>query len=179
MAQTVDRSHHDHLVRTVVADELTGLQNRRGLAVALYELDDPDAEYAIGVIDLDAFADINARLGHDAGNRVLQTIAENVERVVPDDAALFRPEGDEFVIILPNTTSPKALADVADAVDSAIREPIDLREGRCHVTASMGWSTTPSASPRWALTLADVAMAHAKQAGGGRSHTHSPFDPLW
>lgn len=111
---TIARELHELAVR----DELTGLYNRRyfnqelGRAVARSaEIGEP---LTLAILDLDDFKQINDSFGHQAGDVALRVVAECLNATVNGAAVTARIGGDEFAIILPNTTAGEGLAIAAD-----------------------------------------------------------------
>jgi diguanylate cyclase (GGDEF)-like protein len=95
-----------------VQDPLTGLLNRRGLqdsAALLHALDARRSTTTTVVeIDLDGFKSYNDTHGHDAGDRLLESVARDWSRALRRTDVLARTGGDEFVLVLPATTRPEA-----------------------------------------------------------------------
>ncbi len=173
------RSLGEWLVRADTVDELTGLENRRGLTCALFDMDVPDAAFSIGVIDLDEFADVNRRYGRVVGDAVLAIIADRLVAAAPTGARVYRPGGNEFVVLVPQAMGVEDLERLAASLMAAIRLPLGLPGGPWAMTASLGWATTPAGSPVQALAQADAAMYRAKREGGARHHAHQSFDAIW
>lgn len=176
---TTSRIRSERLVRAGIIDELTGLENRRGLTCALFDLDEPDAAFAIGVIDLDDFADVNRRYGRTVGDAVLAIIAGRLVAAAPTGAQVYRPGGNEFVVLVPGAKGVDELEQLAASLMEMIQLPLGLPGGPWAVTASLGWATTPAGSPVQILAQADAAMYRAKREGGACHHTHWNFDAIW
>jgi diguanylate cyclase (GGDEF)-like protein/putative nucleotidyltransferase with HDIG domain len=96
---------HQRLAVSAVTDSLTGLPNARSLfiqlASELARARDARSSFAVILIDLDGFKDINDGMGHLAGNRVLQKIAEGLRLRCREQDYVARMGGDEFVVIMP------------------------------------------------------------------------------
>lgn len=93
------------LNRLANCDGLTGLANRRSFSIALDEAcdvtGDDTGQTWLAMLDLDGFKAINDTYGHDAGDTVLITVAERLQKIMKDmDATIARFGGDEFAIIL-------------------------------------------------------------------------------
>lgn len=149
-------------------DPLTGIPNRRAfLEIAESEVH-RSARYGhpftVAYLDLDNFKTINDRLGHAAGDRALQHVAEAISRGLRANDVGARLGGDEFVVLLPETS-------VADA--HAVLERIRRRIGDAQcaedglVTVSVGCVTfeAPPASMDEMLKVVDRVMYSAKTAG--------------
>ena len=127
-AMVVDRSRAaDDLSWAATHDELTGLRNRSSVYDELETMLDGSAPTPVGVVyvDLDGFKPVNDRLGHSAGDRVLQEVAQRMLEVTPDDAVLARLGGDEFVIVAERDVDQ--LTAIAARIIAAVAQPIVLR----------------------------------------------------
>lgn len=171
---TEARAISERLSRQATHDELTGLINRRELLLRLNRLVDEGGAASVDLlfIDLDRFKDINDSFGHAAGDEVLRVIGERLLDMFPEGSHVSRIGGDEFVICLVDAPEGEA-ARVAGEVTVRMREPIQTPCVRASVGASIGVARYPiSASNAGELLRnADIAMYHAKRAGG--SHVWS------
>ncbi len=157
-------------------ESLTGCFNRR----AFYELFPRESDrsrrlgqgIALAFLDVDHFKDINDRLGHEMGDRVLQQLALRVQSVIRETDLLFRWGGEEFVMLLSHTAPDDAFS-LAERVRAAIADRPFLAgevEPPVTVTASLGTSGTSDypVAPDDLLTRADAACYRAKQQGRNR-----------
>ncbi|HIW63419.1 MAG TPA: GGDEF domain-containing protein [Candidatus Stackebrandtia excrementipullorum] len=153
-----------------MTDPLTGLPNRRRLDRFLRDLVSRGAAAMIGVIDLDGFKAVNDAHGHATGDQVLKRVAGIVARSVRIGDLLARAGGDEFVVVLPETTAEDAQS-IGDRVCEAVvqdewqRMVIDKT-----VSVSIGWAPL---KPRFtgvadAIHEADQAMYKVKRARARR-----------
>jgi diguanylate cyclase (GGDEF)-like protein len=150
----------DHRART---DPLTGLLNRDGLAHALR---DETRLYAVGVIDLDHFKQVNDEHGHDAGDLVLADLASLLQRGRNDDV-IARWGGEEIVIVMPDTTVDGAVARLQRLLEEA-RAFVRV-DAVGPITFSAGvTSSGPNEPFAAAMRRADEAMYRAKRAGRAR-----------
>jgi two-component system cell cycle response regulator len=159
-----------------LTDSLTGLYNRRYLTSHLESM----VERARGgakplsvlMIDIDHFKVINDSYGHAAGDDVLRAIAVEIGRSVREFDLTARIGGEEFIVVMPDTTGAAAMA-VADRLCSTIAEN-QVRTAAVqqllNVTASIGIATLlgPGESANNLLSRADEAMYRAKSAGRNR-----------
>lgn len=82
-------------------DPLTGLPNRRALDEYLAQLDNQqDTDFAVGVLDIDKFKQVNDQEGHDIGDDVLVDIATRVRAMLKSSDFVARTGGDEFTLVL-------------------------------------------------------------------------------
>lgn len=156
-----------------ITDALTGVHNRRyfdqalktEIARALRERE----EVSVLIVDIDFFKAINDTYGHQAGDEVLKAIASAMSKVVTRTADLLaRFGGEEFVIILPNTSNDGALH-VAQSICQAVAElKFDEIAKGIKMTVSIGvYSATPTISNHhedW-VRFADKALYQAKKNG--------------
>jgi diguanylate cyclase (GGDEF)-like protein len=155
-------AHHDYL---------TNLPNR---ALFLDRLDQALSlakrghyKSAVLFLDLDGFKAINDTLGHDAGDLLLQVVAQRLKPLVRDSDTVARIGGDEFTFVLNDIGSCDAVAAVAQKIITALAEPFALPHGKCQVGGSIGVALFPddSTDAEALLRMADEAMYVAKQNG--------------
>jgi diguanylate cyclase (GGDEF)-like protein/PAS domain S-box-containing protein len=156
-------------------DSLTGLMNRRALMNSLtYEVDRArryDSELSLILCDIDDFKDINDSLGHDAGDRVLQSVAATLRSVLRKSDIAGRYGGDEFMLILP-VTAKQGAERLAEKLLAAVQSPQPSDDGREPIRMSMSIgvsSLTPEDGNIDALIKrADKAMYVSKLGGKSR-----------
>jgi len=152
-------------------DHLTGLANRTlfndRLAQAISWADRNDHLVALLFLDLDHFKSINDSLGHNAGDRLLITVADRLKSCVRKTDVVSRFGGDEFTVILEGLTAAKDAASVAQKILEALLPPFDLDGHEVYVTASLGISMYPhdGGTTDELLRYADTAMYRAKEQG--------------
>jgi diguanylate cyclase (GGDEF)-like protein/PAS domain S-box-containing protein len=156
-------------------DALTGLANRRQLSQELAEAEDGEFDAMI-FVDLDRFKDINDRLGHSVGDRLLATVAARIgANVRPGDLAA-RLGGDEFAVLLRDTTRNQAEL-IARRLLDTIREKVTIDGHEIEIDASVGVAVSVPGDGRTSRDLlheSDVAMYVAKRDGRGRVAAFSP-----
>jgi diguanylate cyclase (GGDEF)-like protein/PAS domain S-box-containing protein len=171
---TEHRQMNHRLLHQATHDPLTGLPNRVRLLERLtILLSDADPGERVGVcsLDLDGFKGVNDTLGHEAGDRLLTTIARRLTQVIdPERHLVARMGGDEFVILVPHTAGSESVVQVAELVLAAVRRPIILDGHRLTVTASLGLveRTAAGTEPNELLRAADITLYWAKADGKGR-----------
>lgn len=154
-------------------DQLTGLHNRRHLdaqlPAVLAEATAAGRPVTAALIDVDHFKRINDRYGHDAGDRVLCTVAGLLRETVRQEDVLARWGGEEFLILAPYTDETGALL-FGERVRSAIAAdalPVSDTVG-VTITVSVGVATGVTAGGEDLIRRADAALYHAKAAGRDR-----------
>ena len=172
-------SHTRELVRT---DELTGLDNRRGLALYLKEARVQEGTLPEGLllIDCDAFKLINDRHGHQAGDRVLQSVANILRSMAGAQDLACRLGGDEFCLLLRRAT-PEMVQDAGEFVLSAVNGLLERSHGTphvCHLSIGAHLLEPQGDWSEW-YARADRALYQAKREGGARLRwSHDALDPL-
>lgn len=159
-------------------DVLTGLNNRR----AFFEYADVvDAQsrrynhsYVIAMIDIDHFKSVNDTWGHECGDVTLVDLATNLERALRETDVIGRIGGEEFAIIMPETTLEEA-ASLAERLRERI-EGLVIKTSKCEikVTASIGIAAfeDPSFTVEKVIGNSDTALYRAKNAGRNRVELH-------
>ena len=156
------------LVYTATHDPLTQLPNRslfsERLQHALNVAQRHERRVAVLFIDLDRFKNINDTLGHEAGDHVLQDIAERLGQCVRESDTIARQGGDEFVVLVEEFDEPQSIVAVAEKILAAVAKPLPLDGKEFHITASIGISTFPDDGNSLQVLLknADIAMYRAK-----------------
>ncbi|WP_420266310.1 EAL domain-containing protein [Candidatus Magnetominusculus dajiuhuensis] len=152
-------------------DALTGLPNRILFFDRLgHEIKSSTRYgYMLGVlyIDIDNFKLINDTMGHDAGDKLIKSIADRLLKSIRESDTVSRMSGDEFTVILSNVSNVNQIETVSNKLLASLKEPYDVN-GQTHtLTASIGISVFPSDSNSAGELLkhADTAMSHAKNAG--------------
>lgn len=155
-------AQHDSLTnlpnRALLNDRITQaieLAKRRGTYLALLFL------------DLDNFKHINDSLGHSTGDKLLQSIAQDLSTCVRSSDTVSRLGGDEFVILLTQDKHAQDAALTADKILTVLAKPHTIAEYVLYITTSIGISVYPAdgQDPETLIKNADIAMYHAKERG--------------
>ncbi|MDZ7585899.1 MAG: EAL domain-containing protein [Thiobacillus sp.] len=150
-------------------DGLTGLPNRAAfndrlnLAVARAR---PEAPCAVLLLDLDHFQNVNDTLGHEHGDLLLVAVAGRIRASLPEAAFMARFSGDEFVILLENTSVEQAKQVGQNLLQTMTRE-FDIGNDRLGISASLGIVAYPTdgESASVLMRYVDLALHRAKSAG--------------
>lgn len=162
------RSALEHLARH---DPLTSLPNRRfffeRLEHALAAARRSARPLAVIFVDLDHFKELNDSLGHSAGDRVLQAVANLLRSATRESDTVARLGGDEFVILIEQLDDPSRVAAVLHKLHERFQLPMLLDGHEVQVQASMGVSLFPRDGDdiESLVQQADRAMYTAKNAG--------------
>ncbi len=153
-------------------DPLTGLNNRRGLERSITEVGGIPAGCALLLADIDNFKTINDTHGHLLGDKVLRAVAQVVRFCIKGQDIAARMGGEEFAILLPETSVQGAAA-LAEKIRQAISKVsirrIDRNEYVGNVTLSVGVADSqPSDTLESLVERADAALYVAKRGGRNR-----------
>jgi diguanylate cyclase (GGDEF)-like protein/PAS domain S-box-containing protein len=160
-------------------DALTGLPNRilfmDRLGQALAAVARQHRQFALMFIDLDHFKAVNDKHGHEAGDAVLQEVANRLRRCVRRVDTVSRLGGDEFVVLLADIGGVDQAAHVAATIMQSVGRPIEAEVGSLSLSVSIGIAICPGdgEDPKTLLRHADVAMYHAKESGRSAFHFFS------
>jgi two-component system cell cycle response regulator len=170
------RERVDRGLELSVIDQLTGLYNRRYMTNQLQQFMQRAVmgkkPLSVMMLDIDHFKLINDTHGHQAGDEVLQEIADRLRQNVRPMDVVCRPGGEEFLVILPETAGDLAYA-AAERVRRSVASPAFsvLNDSRqVSVTISAGVSSLLGANDTMAelLSRADAALYQAKSGGRNR-----------
>lgn len=169
---TMDTDTFKRLEYMAYYDSLTGLPNRflffDHLKHVLARSQRNQCNVGIMFLDLDRFKDVNDAHGHLAGDTLLAKVAKRIQQCVRDSDIVARLGGDEFGVILPDITDSRSVALLASRIVARMSRAFDLDRRRCFMTVSIGIAMYPDdgGDSEVLLKHADMAMYHAKQAGG-------------
>jgi diguanylate cyclase (GGDEF)-like protein/PAS domain S-box-containing protein len=168
-----ERSRADERVRHMAHhDLLTGLPNR----AMFLEKTDNAAErlrrrgdmFAVLMLDLDRFKDVNDSLGHPAGDALLKDTARRLKSVLNEAEFVARLGGDEFAILQPIAADGRKEASaLAERIFNVISEPYDIDGSKIVVGTSIGIALAPfdGVEPSELMKQADLALYRQKSAG--------------
>ena len=152
-------------------DPLTGIPNRQffndQLTRATARARRDGRKVTLLYLDLDAFKVVNDTLGHDAGDQLLQEVAERIRRSVRAGDVVARLGGDEFAVLLEGLSGPRDVEAMANGLLETISKPYYIADRQLTITTSIGITVYPSdnADTQMLLKNADIAMYQAKDSG--------------
>jgi len=170
---------HMQVSELAVIDELTGVHNFRYFTERLTEERRRSERYSLPLslimVDIDWFKRTNDTHGHEVGNVVLKELVGVIKECIRDTDRLCRYGGEEFIVILPQTSSPDALV-----ISKRIREKVDAHEfggyngaPKLHVTVSVGVTSYPDNGLRTEELISAVDSALYQAKGSGKNQVCS------
>ena len=150
-------------------DDLTGLYNMRGFTILADQLLGQALRYSrpasMLMIDSDNLKTVNDVHGHEAGNRLLKTVAKCIEIELRHTDVLARYGGDEFVVLLPETAADRAVEVAQRIIKEVATAPLEFEGKRIETSVSIGLACYPEdgRSIDAVQARADRAMYRAKE----------------
>lgn len=171
-ADITERLLHEEKLRQLAEyDSLTGLTNRRlfqdRLQQAFYASERDGSVISIFFLDLDGFKDINDSLGHDAGDKLLEEVAQRLLDTLRRNDTVARFGGDEFVVLLGASEEKVDSMHVAQKILNVIAKPYEIFDQEVFITVSIGIAEGAhgTSSPNNLMKQADTALYLAKGEG--------------
>ena len=155
-------------------DSLTELLNRRAMDDLLRDearrTIRANQPFSVLMVDADYFKAINDRFGHAAGDEALRHLAQILSGLMRDSDRVGRFGGEEFIVLLPNTSSTEALSAAERLRDALVRRPWAWQGESLRLTVSTGVAAWrgPNDEVDLLLKRADAAMYRAKSLGRDR-----------
>ncbi|MGC4044699.1 MAG: sensor domain-containing diguanylate cyclase [Armatimonas sp.] len=163
---TAQRQAEEDVRWQALHDTLTGLPNRALLQQALEDslsvARSGRRRCAVLFLDLDRFKQVNDRLGHGIGDRLLCEVARRLQGAIRESDMVARISGDEFIVLLSEVVDEADARQVAERVRDALRKPCQLGPHELHIGGSIGVSSTPEMArapkfccvmPTWRCTV--------------------------
>ena len=147
-------------------DNLTGLYSYKFFYDYLTDIIAKEKPFVFLYIDINRFKFINDSYGHTIGDNVLQTIANRIKNICPDNGTLFRIGGDEFVLIVNGFISTEYAAAISEDILKLFNEPLVIEPYTLKINASIGISLYPSDTldKEELIRYADIAKYAAKNS---------------
>ncbi|WP_347302474.1 EAL domain-containing protein [Croceibacterium sp. TMG7-5b_MA50] len=161
--------------RAAMTDPLTGLGNRAAFQAQMRRLtEDGGAPFMLLLVDVDHLKDINDRLGHDAGDRLLLAVGQGLEAVAGPQAHVARIGGDEFSVLLPHDAP--ATAGIESALEALQGTSVTLDGRSWTMTFSVGLACYPEDGEDTQVLKrhADLALYQVKRHGRRGLYRYDP-----
>lgn len=171
---TEDFRSEEEASRLAKFDTLTGLANRHRMEhridSTLQTFRSAKRAAALLMLDLDRFKQVNDTLGHSAGDKLLQQVAERLNTVIAGRGEIGRLGGDEFQVLIPDMDDRGELGEIAKKIIQMLSQPYSVEEGRCSIGCSVGVAVAPyDGVERDELArAADLALYASKNGGRGQ-----------
>lgn len=162
------------LSQQILHDLRTKLPNRQYFTTALerrLRQADPNTGVTLYHLDIDGFSLINGSLGPSAGDELLQHVAHQLSSAVAEEKAMVaRVGGDEFAILIQNSSTTPDVMTMVDRIHDALAEPVYIRGHGIAPSVSVGVVHCPPAdtAPAELFRAADLALRRAKSRGCGQ-----------
>ena len=174
--EVADRKVAEERAQTLaLKDPLTNFHNRRALselgAEMIAKAIRRQKSLAMLMLDLDNFKNVNDVHGHAIGDALLQSVADEVAKLMPPNALTARLGGDEFACVFTfDASNPEVVDRVAEAVVARLSQPFDANGIFAHISVSVGiaHSATDCETIDALTRRADIAMYEAKHQGRNR-----------
>lgn len=179
VVRELERSEHNAR-EFALLDPLTGLGNRTlvqdRLAHAISELRRNCTRFAVHMVDLDRFKDVNDSLGHAVGDELLREVGDRLRQLVRNTDTVARVGGDEFIVLQTQISSAADVRRLSDRLERVLREPVRVGSHELAIAGSIGAviARDPNHEPAEYLRRADIALYHAKNGGRNRAASYSP-----
>ncbi|MEM8572584.1 MAG: EAL domain-containing protein [Pseudomonadota bacterium] len=154
-------------------DITTDLPNRKGFVQRMDDLmeggEDARPAFALFMLDLDRFKNVNDTLGHHVGDRLLAIVAERLRSQIDDDDMLARLGGDEFAVLVTSAHTPEALEALALKLVTCLNSPATIGSHEVYPGTSIGGARYPddAGDSGDLMKHADIALHRAKESGRG------------
>jgi diguanylate cyclase (GGDEF)-like protein/PAS domain S-box-containing protein len=168
---TMQKKAEERLRHMAYHDPLTGLANRNKLEQFINQIlaqsRRHQESFALMFIDLDRFKNINDTIGHEAGDLLLQIIADRLKGTTRNTDLVARLGGDEFVIVVTDVVKSESVALIAHKILESVMEAVVVKGQEIYITTSIGISLYPfdGQTMQTLMKNADLALYRAKDHG--------------
>jgi two-component system cell cycle response regulator len=170
----------EEIKQQTFVDELTGLYNSRylkfSISNSINRCKGQDKSFAVLFIDVDYFKSVNTQHGHVVGSDFLVAIGKSIRNTVREIDPVFRYGGDEFIVIL-NDSSQEGAYLIAERIRKGIERRVFSIQGlKLQTTVSIGLAMYPehAKNQEALLKFADLAMYSAKELSRNKVHIYTP-----
>ena len=168
---TQQKKAEERLQHMAYHDSLTGVANRNKLEQfinhTLAAARRHQQGFALLFLDLDRFKNINDTIGHEAGDLLLQIVAERLKSAIRNTDLIARLGGDEFVLVITDVKKTEAVALIAQKILESVLQAINVNGQEIYITTSIGISLYPYDGQNLQILMknADLALYRAKEQG--------------
>jgi len=158
----------ERLLNESQTDPLTGLANRRTMDRWMAEWIGGQKPFSVVMLDIDHFKKVNDTYGHQTGDEVLRFLARNMLAYLRKDDCCCRYGGEEFAILLPETTAEEAFK-IAERIRTNMETAISPTGGPITISCGVAAYPDDAETAQGLLEAADTALYEAKRAGRNRT----------
>lgn len=167
------------LVRLATRDAISNLLNRSQFDIQIAEMNrraESANKFAVVIIDLDGFKEVNDTYGHAGGDIVLKHVGSILSRFRKESCEAFRLGGDEFSLIVSDAKLIEGLPEFLESIMEQIEAPLEIAGQKVYVRCSIGFSLgdTNTSKCEAVVQEADIALYEAKREGKGCVSEFSP-----
>lgn len=168
---TMQKKAEERLRHMAYHDPLTGLANRNQLEQFVNQIlaqsRRHQQSFALIFIDLDRFKVINDTIGHEAGDLLLQIIADRLRGNIRNTDLVARLGGDEFVVVITDVYKTESVAIIAQKILESVMQAVAIKGQEIYITTSIGISIYPfdGQNMQTLVKNADLALYRAKEQG--------------
>ncbi|WP_170134871.1 GGDEF domain-containing protein [Acuticoccus kandeliae] len=167
----------DEALALALNDTLTGLPNRRAFDAELAAAS-ISGGFALCLLDMDHFKDVNDALGHAIGDRLLKAVGNKLHRVTRETDFVSRLAGDEFAIILYGVDTIQSAQDATNRILNTFTTRLDLGEVDLQARLTAGIALGKAGDdPGRVYRQADMALHSAKSVARGSAMVHTSASP--
>jgi diguanylate cyclase (GGDEF)-like protein len=162
-------------------DPLTGLPNRilfnDRLSMAIIHSQRKKLRFALLILDLDHFKQVNDTFGHSVGDGLLRSVGTRLQNLLRKSDTVARMGGDEFLILLQDISRPESAVTIAGKILKEFKKPFVVEPHTLTVTTSIGIAVYPDDGEDGETLMihADAALYRAKREGRNRCHSYLPL----
>jgi diguanylate cyclase (GGDEF)-like protein len=168
---TLQKTAEERLRHMEYHDPLTGLANRNKLDQFINQIltrsRRHQESFALMLIDLDRFKYVNDTIGHEAGDLLLQIIADRLKGAIRNTDLVARLGGDEFVVVVTDVVKSESVALIANKILESVMEAVVVKGQKIYITTSIGISLYPfdGQTMQTLMKNADLALYRSKDHG--------------
>lgn len=176
---TENKKNEEQIEFLAFHDPLTSLPNRLlakdHLEMAIAYANRENTKAALLFLDLDNFKTINDSLGHTIGDALLKAVAMRLRESARNTDTICRLGGDEFLVLLPDTTVSESVPAIAEKILSHLSTPFNIGDYQLSTSASIGIAVYPDDGNDFDTLLkkADTAMYQSKKSGRNTYRFHT------
>ena len=170
------QSAESQLRELAYSDALTGMNNRAWMRETLADEIQKGGRFALIMMDMDNFKQINDTFGHQMGDTLIKTYATRFQKYCGTKYPCAKVGGDEFAMIVEGNVTQADVLNLVEQMRNLFGETVNVNGQQFRITMSYGISGSPNdgTSPDSLINAADTALYNAKMQGKDRPILYSP-----